>query len=295
MANYGQKADLSTADYLKAIQRYPWLVALPVLVLGFLAWFLLGRGAAVYEASAEVLVQESQAQQDFAAGNGAYDPNFLRNEVSFAESDVVRNEVAARVGIEPFVELKDVDVTITASETSEVLTFTAQAATSAGAAEMANSYAESYVSKRREAAVSSYDESLATLEQNLEQIRATRTEVRTELDAKIVAKSRLDPETSQFRSAEAEIVALETALQPQLDAFDAEEAAMIQTQSDFRGPTEPRSFGHYVGLQRGLRPLRSAAKRRCPWLHCRRVSGPGPWSVARYHVLQPRRSDASDQ
>ncbi len=234
MANYGQRADLSTSDYLKAAQRYPWLVALPILVLGFLAWFLLGRGAAVYEASADVLVQETQAQESLANQQGTFDPNFLRNEVSFAKSDVVRNEVSSRLNIEPFVDLDDVDVTIEASETSEVLTFTAQAATAPDSAEMANTYAGAYVAQRREAAVLSYDSSIVLLDEQLALIRENRAVLRTDLDAKIANLATLDPEGNQYAREEAAISSLESALDAQLTALDAEETAMITQRSDFR-------------------------------------------------------------
>ena len=187
MADRRKNNDLSIADYVQAARFHPWAVVVPMVVIGIVTWLALGRGGAEYEASARVVIAASEAQQGFEqGGNNSNDPNFLANEVRFAKGDAVLTAVSATLGADAPDNLDDLDVEVAADTEADLLTFTARADTSQGAADLANSYATIYVDQRRANAVAGYDSTIATITQELEQLRNDRAVARQELDAVIV-------------------------------------------------------------------------------------------------------------
>ncbi len=231
MADRRKSNDLSIGDYVQAARFHPWAVVVPMVVIGIVTWLALGRGGAEYEASARVVIAASEAQQGFEQGNNSNDPKFLANEVRFAKGDAVLSAVSATLGADAPDELDGLDVEVTADTEADLLTFSARADSSQGAADLANSYATIYVEQRRANAVEGYNSTIATITADLEKLRADRAQARVDLDAVIVQIAGLPEDSSQRPPLEARRATLEANLGPQLAFLDSQEAAQIENLS----------------------------------------------------------------
>lgn len=236
MADRRRSSDLSISDYLQAARFHPWAVVLPMVVIGVLAWLLLGRGATVYEAEAEVIFGTTAAQDsvDTADKDRVNDANFKANEIKRAKGDVIVSEVMDRLGSDAPDDADDLDIEITADAEADILVFTAKDDTSQGAADLANIYAEVYVEKARENAVASYTDTIESIESELQDIRNTRLEARSELDEVIVELAGTDEDDNARPRLLTEEARLLAELGPQLTSLDTQETVLIDQLSTLR-------------------------------------------------------------
>jgi len=158
-------------DYLAVLRRrWVWLLV-PLLVLpGIAAWQTL-RHEAQYRTSARVLLVDSVAQN--AVSGGAANPNVLNrqlaNEINIANSDITKDEVRRRLGLDADEALPT--GTIRAESNSDVLVFQFRGGTPEQAALFANAWADSFVLVKQQAAEESITQTVANLESRLAELR----------------------------------------------------------------------------------------------------------------------------
>ncbi|MGI9121232.1 MAG: polysaccharide biosynthesis tyrosine autokinase [Acidimicrobiales bacterium] len=143
-------ADARQADlrhYLHVVVSRRILVA--VVALGMMAAALVASllQTAVYEASAEILLQPRASGSIFGSGGGGSEPATVETEVRVISSDPVRSRVSGELGSAPPISASRVDET-------EVMSVQAHSTDAGEAARIANVYAEAYIDVRREQAVS---------------------------------------------------------------------------------------------------------------------------------------------
>lgn len=181
MSDY-QGDELELGDYLAILKRRWLWFLLPVLVLPALAYYLTTVEADSFDASAEVLLSDSAAQDAIGGGsqNTSFRNRILENEISLAQSDQALVLMGDELGMAP----DDVpDFSVTADSASDVLVFRASRPTADGAATVANLAAETYVGLKQEQASASITAAVATLEETLVELQEEREAVRADLIA----------------------------------------------------------------------------------------------------------------
>ncbi len=225
------------AAYLQAARHRPWIIVLCAVVLGTAAFLVLGRGVVVYERQADVIVRASTAQSTFDPGSDStrlLDRSFLANEVRFASSDSIRNEVIARLGETGETTPASLNVRVEPDPDADVLQFVSRATDTDRATRMANTYAQVYVEARRQNAVASFSGAISLLEDQLELLRANRDELRSDADALAVRLANAEPDSAQERSLQAQLDAEERSISSSLAALSSEEAAAVDSLSRLR-------------------------------------------------------------
>ena len=200
--------ELALGDYLKILQRRWLWVALPLLVLPALAYYLAVSEADRFDASAQVLLNDSAAQD--AIGGGSQSTSFrdriLVNEIRLALSDEAMVEIGNRLGL----NADDVpDFNVTADASSDVLVFSTTQSTPDGASTLSNVAAETYVSLKQDQASASITEAVDRLEATLTDLQEERDDLRSELvrlealladasdETRPAAQARVDQEASR--------------------------------------------------------------------------------------------------
>ena len=179
MSDYSED-ELELGDYVAIFKRrWVWFL-LPVIVLPAAAYYYSISEAERFDASAQVLLSDSAAQN--AIGGGSQSTSFLarvlENEISLALSDQANDNVANRLDV----AANDVpDFSVSADTTSDVLVFSASHPTAEGAATIANVAAETYVSLKQQQASESIVGAVSNLEAGLVELEAEREAVRTDL------------------------------------------------------------------------------------------------------------------
>ncbi len=221
MGDYAQD-ELELGDYLAILKRrWVWFL-LPILMVPAVAYYLSTSQADSYDASTQVLLSDSAAQD--AIGGGSQSISFrnriLENEISLARSDQAFEEIAERLGRDP----DDVpEFSVSAEADSDVLVFSATAGTPENAATIANVAAGSYVFLKQQQAQASIVGAVETLEQRLVELQADRDEVRAEL---VRLEDQLAVATDETRAAaQAQVDREESRISGQLALIDAQIAA----------------------------------------------------------------------
>lgn len=165
--------ELSLADYIDVLRRRWFYVVVAVVVCTGLAYAYADSQERLYRSATTVLVTANDgtgivAPGQFAQQNFAFS-NAMANEAFFAQSVLVSSEVSQRLGIPPI-------VTVSSSPEADILTFLAINADPAVAAELANTYAEVFIEKRREVLVEEFAEVAAQVQEQIDTIE-------TQLDA----------------------------------------------------------------------------------------------------------------
>ena len=222
-AELPREDELELTDYLRILRRRWKVVAASVVVIvtlavGFSAW-----SEDRYDATAQVSLGNSAAQEAIQGGIYTSNPvatRELSNEVDLASSDSVRQEVVDQLGSEP-------DVEISAHETSDAIRFTATAGSAELAADHANTWAQVYVDTKRREASRSIDDAVEGFESDLADLRMERQDLRAPLDDLEDRLARAGGNTNRA-VLEAQVNRLRADLQPELDLLDARVQAVAQ-------------------------------------------------------------------
>ncbi|MFV0523920.1 MAG: polysaccharide biosynthesis tyrosine autokinase [Acidimicrobiales bacterium] len=247
---YRVEDELELADYLAILRRRArWVVASVVVVVAA-ATALTVTSVPRYEATAKVSLGESAAQEAIrSAGpvNGATAARELTNEVNLALGDHVTDEVTARLGHTPEIE-------VTAEESSDALSFTASAGNGEDAAAGANAWAESYVDTKRTQATDSIDGALQAFETDLSELRQKRQDLRAPVDElELQLASTTDEEVRQ--TLEAQIVVANADISAELDLIDARITAVAQSVTDLELNSRLAANGTASVIQVAAAPL----------------------------------------
>jgi polysaccharide biosynthesis transport protein len=208
MSDYAED-ELELGDYLAILKRRWAWVLVPLIALPAIAFYLTTIEAARYDATAEVLLSDSAAQDAVGGGSQstAFRDRILENEISLALSDQASIDIAESLAI----AVDDIpDFTVTADATSDVLIFNANSGTANGAATVANVAAETYVNLKQEQAAASITGAVTNLEQRLQELQVEREETRSDLigledaltrateETRPAAQARVDREASRI-------------------------------------------------------------------------------------------------
>jgi capsular exopolysaccharide synthesis family protein len=165
--------ELSLADYIDVLKRRWLYVVAGVVICTALAYVYAQRQETLYRSATTVLVTADEgtgivAPGQFAQSNFVFS-NAMANEAFFAQSVLVSAEVAQRLGVPPI-------VTVSSSPEADILTFMAINEDPVVAADLANTYAEVFIEKRREVLVEEFAEVAAQVQEQIDAIE-------TQLDA----------------------------------------------------------------------------------------------------------------
>lgn len=225
----GGHDDLELKDYLAILRRRWAWVALPPILFAAAGYLLAVRAADTYEATAEVLLGDTAAQEAVGGGSQSisYRDRLLENELSLARSDRAHRLVAERFDL----EVDDIPVAeIIASDASDLLIFTASEVEPLTAADTANAWAETYVALKQADAQASIGAAIEQLDARLDDLQQQRNDVRAdliELEAALVRANEEDKAQAQLRvDQEASQISGDVAL------IDAQIAAVIDSVSD---------------------------------------------------------------
>ncbi len=168
--------ELELADYFRILQRrWPW-VAVPLLAVVGLAAGLSATRPAVYCATAQVLLADSEAQVAIQGNANVFVASRdLANEINIAYSDTVRTEVVDQLGYDP-------EVAVTGDADSDVLWFEGCGDSPQVSADHANVWANVYVETKQQQAADSIGSAVGGFELRLSELRERRQEVRAPLD-----------------------------------------------------------------------------------------------------------------
>jgi capsular exopolysaccharide synthesis family protein len=222
-ADFRQDDELELTDYLRILRRrWPLVVVATGTIIALaLTFSMLSEDR--FDATAQVSLGNSAAQEAIQGGIYSSNPvayRELSNEVDLALSDAVRQEVTDQLGVEP-------NVAITVHDTSDAIRFTATAGTADDAASHANTWAQVYVDTKRREASRSIDNAVEGFEEDLAALRTERQELRAPLDDLEDRLSRAT-ESANRNVLEAQVARLRSDLQPELDLLDTRVQAVAE-------------------------------------------------------------------
>lgn len=197
MSDYTED-ELELGDYVAILKRrWPW-VLVPLIALPVLAFYLSSIQADRFNASSQVLLSDSAAQEAVGGGSQstAFRDRILENEISLAQSDQALQVMADRFGKASIDDVPDFNVT--ADSSSDVLLFSASSGTAADAATISNVAAESYVALKQEQAQASIQSAVTNLETTLDSLQTERDAIRIDL---IALEDRLAAASDENRAA----------------------------------------------------------------------------------------------
>lgn len=222
MSDYVE-GELELTDYLDILRRRWLWFLLPLLALPIAAYFFSVNQAERFDASAQVLLSDSAAQEAIGGGsqNTSFRDRILENEISLARSDQALATIAERLGRD-VEDLPDFEVIADAS--SDVLVFSAELGTADGAATMANVAAETYVALKQEEGGESIAGAVANLEASLIELQDERELVRSDL---IALENRLAAASDENRASRQTLVDREASrISGQIGVIDAQISAV---------------------------------------------------------------------
>jgi capsular exopolysaccharide synthesis family protein len=157
-------------EYLHILKRRKLVIALTVLVVLGLALAYSLVKTPIYSASTTVLVPQQSASSAVDNQNSQLPaaPSLQRSlsdEQRFAEGDLVRQAATGALGYRA-------GISVGASSTSDVLTFTARSTAKAATVAIANAFANGYITARRANEVAQYTQQVTALETSIAQLQA---------------------------------------------------------------------------------------------------------------------------
>jgi uncharacterized protein involved in exopolysaccharide biosynthesis len=163
-----------------------------------------------YCSTAQVLIADSEAQVAIQGdANVSVASRDLANEINVAYSDSVTDQVAARLGFSPEVE-------VDGEADSDILLFRACGPTADDSAQYANTWADVYVTTKQQQAADSIGTAVGGFEVRLTELRERRQEIRQPLDE------------LEDRLARASGDQLKASLQTQVDRMQLDLAVELQ-------------------------------------------------------------------
>lgn len=217
--------ELELRDYLVVLRRRWVTVVATVVATVVVALAVSFLQTPVYEASATLLLRSLGSEQIFAPESQtqarAGDSDVL-TEIGVMESRSVRQAVAEELG-------RPVEVSIQADGDTDLVTISAESTEPAEAAQVANTYAEVYITTRRQQLV-------ADLQTAIDQVQAKVTEIEGQLDDVDQPLARLD----------AAIAAAETPAEAQ--RLEGQRAQFEEEGEDERGRIESQQAPYIAQL-----------------------------------------------
>ncbi len=209
--------ELDLGDYLAILKRRWGWVLVSILVFGGIASAMSLRAAPSFQATAEVLLADSAAQEavDQASQNIQVRNRDIENEISLTSSDEFNTRLAERADF-------GVSFSVVAAPDSDVLRFTGTASEADRAALNANAAAATYVEIKQERASDSITSAIEQFRNRLVELRVEREAVVEPLIAiedRLAAAEEGSPRQTQL---DREYRRTETAIAPELTLIDAE-------------------------------------------------------------------------
>ncbi len=166
-----REIDLDLRSYLAILRRHRLQVVVCTLLTLLVAGAITVAQSNRYEATADLLVESRSTGDIFSTSSSSRQDadRELDNQVEFLKSTTVFNAVTTEIGEEP-------EVTVTTSNDGDVISVTASAGEPERAADVANVYAETYLSLRKDKIVDDYAQTSAAVQS---QISAIDGELRT--------------------------------------------------------------------------------------------------------------------
>jgi capsular exopolysaccharide synthesis family protein len=157
-------------EYLHILNRRKLVIALAVVVVLGLALAYSFVKTPIYSASATVLVPQQQASSALNIQNSQLPAaqslqRSLSDEQQFARGDAVKRAAKSTLGYAP-------GISVGASSTADVLTFSGHSTGKSAATAIANAYANGYITARRANQVAQYTQQVTALETSIAQLQA---------------------------------------------------------------------------------------------------------------------------
>lgn len=223
------EGERDVSAYLKILRdRWLWVLA-PMLILPAVAFSFSATRAERFTASAEVLLNESAAQDAVSGSsqNTAFRNRILENEIRLANSDQSRAIIADRLGVD---ESNVPAFDVAADPVSDVLIFSTTRPTADGAATVANVAAESYVAVKQLQVTNSISDAVSNLESRLASLQAEREAARSDL---IPLEDALARSSEEDRAAAQTLVDRESSrISGQIALIDAQISATANSITD---------------------------------------------------------------
>lgn len=206
--------EIDVRGYLRVLRRRKWVILVGLVVVAGISVLMAVTQAPLYSASAEVLVAPPASALTVDPQNAEFRDRgrTIQNEIEFIGSDAMADAVAEQLG-------DAATITVDAVEGADVLSFSTTDGDAARAAEIANTYAETYIELRAERLVDEYLSTIAVLQGRIDEIREQRTLVVApldELDVRI-AETPPGPDADQLLVQRANLEAQIAAQRQELD------------------------------------------------------------------------------
>jgi succinoglycan biosynthesis transport protein ExoP len=184
----------TVADYLAILKRRKWIVLVPPIVAGLVAFLLSTGQSPLYHANAEVLVNRASVVTAVTGvdPSGGDPVRFLQTQANIARSPELAVRVANQSGVPGMTGGRVLDESsVTPSSDSDVLSIDVEDRDANVAARLANTYASEFAEFTKERATSSIDTALADLRAQLKAL-ADRNQTGSALYAQLLSdQSRL--------------------------------------------------------------------------------------------------------
>jgi succinoglycan biosynthesis transport protein ExoP len=237
---------VSLRDFLATLRRRMWTVAVICVLAAGAAFGLASVETPVYEARARLLLGSTQTTVD-AGGFGTYiDPNRIQTEIQVITGQPVAKIVAEKLGSAPGISGSAVGGTA-------VIELTARSRTASVAADVANAYAQAYITYRQQQFA---DAVAAQSKEYNRQIDLLTAEI-----AQVEARPRPPntPSPPEADSLRAELTSYRLRLQgvDSAEKLNGSAAAVIGPASPNATPVSPKprrnlALGAFVGLVLGV-------------------------------------------
>jgi succinoglycan biosynthesis transport protein ExoP len=166
----------TVADYLAILRRRKWMVLIPPLVAGLVAFFVASSHHPLYQAEASILVNRASVVsaianvQDPAAG----DPTrFLTTQASIARSPELAARVVAAAGVPGVTSARLLrESSVNPSSTSDILYVGVKDSSRSVAARLANTYANEFTKYKTELDTARINNALVVLKKRIDSLRA---------------------------------------------------------------------------------------------------------------------------
>lgn len=252
MANNNQPEIRELRDYVTAFRRrWPW-VFLPLIAIPALMVYWTTSQPIVYESTAEVLIDDTAAQEALAGRNFINTTTRTRelaNEINLAKGDKAEELVRQQLSLAP---TDDLPIgSISSADDADVLIFTFTGATAAEAAFTANTWAGVYIEIKQQEAEASIQQALDRLQANQDDLRAQRNQVRANLENledRLVTTQ--DPNTQA--SLQLQINREQSAISGDVTQIDAQIAANATTISALELSAELAAVGTVRVISNGV-------------------------------------------
>jgi Mrp family chromosome partitioning ATPase/capsular polysaccharide biosynthesis protein len=163
----------TVADYLAILRRRKWFVIVPVVIAAAVAYVVSSRTSPVYRATAQILVDRSQA---LPAGTGYQDPcagdpeRCLETLARSSDNIELGQRVGSKLGLSPGVVLHDTSVTPDPS--ADVLDVAAENQSARVATSVANTFANEFTRYTTERITGRIDQALQAYATRLQALAA---------------------------------------------------------------------------------------------------------------------------